>query len=554
VAKQKRAVEDAQLIAAIVEYSDDAIIGSTLDFIITSWNPAAERMYGYSGKEIIGKSSSLLVPEDRAEEFLATVAMLKEGKVVKRFETMRVRKDGSVVPVSLTVAPIYDEDGAIVGASAVHRDVTEHRQAFEVAQRMKAIVESSGDAIIGRTLEGVITTWNPAAERMYGYSSKEIIGTSINRLIPEAQMAEMAACVAKVRAGQHVGRIETVRVRKDGTVFPVSITNSPIRDEDGAIVGASAVHRDVTEQRRAFEVAQRMKAIVESSDDAIISVTLEAIVTSWNPAAERMYGYSSEEIVGKSIAHLIPEGHMAEMGAILANVRAGKRVQRFETVRVRKDGSVVPVALTISPLRDEDGAIVGSSAVHRNLTEIQHAARYARSLIEAALDPLATISPTGKITDVNEASVKVTGVPREALIGSDFSQYFTDPDKAREGYARAFARGSLIDYPLTLVHQDGTLVDVLCNASVYRDVNENVLGVLAVARDASKLREQQQLSEQLQEALESRIVIEQAKGITAQRHGVTIDQAYQRIRMHARSHHASLRTVAQAIVEVGLPV
>jgi len=432
VAKQKRAVEDAQLIAAIVEYSDDAIIGSTLDFIITSWNPAAERMYGYSGKEIIGKSSSLLVPEDRAEEFLATVAMLKEGKVVKRFETMRVRKDGSVVPVSLTVAPI--------------------------------------------------------------------------------------------------------------------------RDEDGAIVGASAVHRDVTEQRRAFEVAQRMKAIVESSDDAIISVTLEAIVTSWNPAAERMYGYSSEEIVGRSIAHLIPEGHMAEMGAILANVRAGKRVQRFETVRVRKDGSVVPVALTISPLRDEDGAIVGSSAVHRNLTELQHAARYARSLIEAALDPLATISPTGKITDVNEASVKVTGVPREALIGSDFSQYFTDPDKAREGYARAFARGSLIDYPLTLVHQNGTLVDVLCNASVYRDVNGAVLGVLAVARDASKLRQQQRRSEQLQEALESRIVIEQAKGITAQRHGVTIDQAYQRIRMHARARHTSVRTVAQAIVEVGLPV
>src|SRR6185312_7938195 len=121
----------------------------------------------------------------------------------------------------------------------------------------------------------------------------------------------------------------------------------------------------------------------------------------------------------------------------------------------------------------------------------------------------ATVSPEGKITDVNEASIKVTGVPREALIGTDFSQYFTDPDKAREGYARAFASGSLINYPLTLVHQDGTLIDVLCNASVYRDINGNVLGVLAVARDASQLRHQQQISEQLQEALESRIVIEQ---------------------------------------------
>jgi PAS domain S-box-containing protein len=215
---------------------------------------------------------------------------------------------------------------------------------------------------------------------------------------------------------------------------------------------------------------------------------------------------------------------------------------------------VFPVSITISPIRDEDGAIAGAAGVHRNMTELQHAARYARSLIEASIDPLATVSPAGVITDVNEASIKVTGVPREALIGSDFTQYFTDPDQARAGYARAFAQGSLIDYPLTLVHQDGTLIDVLCNASVYRDSNGTVLGVLAVARDASKLRQQQQLSEQLQQALKSRIVIEQAKGITAERHGITISQAYQRIRTHARNRNASLRAVAQAIVEVGLEV
>ena len=150
--------------------------------------------------------------------------------------------------------------------------------------------------------------------------------------------------------------------------------------------------------------------------------------------------------------------------------------------------------------------------------------------------------------------VKVTGVLREALIGTDFSQYFTDPDKAHQGYQQAFEQGSLADYPLTLIHQDGTLVDVLYNASVYRDYNEKVLGVVAVARDAAKLHQQRQLSEQLQGALESRIVIEQAKGITAERHKVTIDQAYQRIRTHARNNNASLRTVAEAIVEVGLEV
>jgi PAS domain S-box-containing protein len=250
---------------------------------------------------------------------------------------------------------------------------------------------------------------------------------------------------------------------------------------------------------------------------------------------------------------------------VLAKVKAGEHIDHLDAIGVRKDGSVFPVSLTVSPICGPDGAVVGTicgpdgavvgtSMISRDMTDIRHALRYARSLIEAAVDPLVTISPEGKITDVNEASVKVTGIERDELIGTDFSQHFTDPDKAHEGYQRAFEQGSLIDYPLTLISEDGKLTDVLYNVSVYRDFNDKVLGLVAVARDAAQLREQQQLSEQLQEALESRIVIEQAKGITAHRHRATIDQAYQRIRTHARNNNTSLRKVAVAIVEVGLEV
>jgi PAS domain S-box-containing protein len=320
------------------------------------------------------------------------------------------------------------------------------------------------------------------------------------------------------------------------------------------IVGVCTVHRDISEQTRAFDVAQRMEAIVESSDDAIIALTLEGSVTSWNPAAESLFGYTTEEIIGKPAETVTPKDRPEEMKDILDKVKAGQHIDHLETIRVRKDGSVFPVSLTVSPIRDADGAIVGTSMISRNMAELKHAVRYARSLIEAALDPLVTISPAGKITDVNEATIKVTGVARDELIGTDFSQYFTDPEQAHDGYKRAFSQGSLIDYPLTLIHQDGTLVDVLYNASVYRDFNDDVLGVVAVARDSSKLRQQQELSSQLQDALKSRIVIEQAKGITAQQHGLTIDQAYQRIRTHARNNNASMRMVAEAIVEVGLKV
>jgi len=432
--------------------------------------------------------------------------------------------------------------------------VAKQEPAVEDAQLIAAVAELSDDAIIGSTLDGIVTSWNPAAETMYSYSSKEIIGKAVGLLAPEDRASEIDAALVRVKDGETVKHLETRLTRKDGKIVPVSLNVAPIRDRDGVLVGACAVHRDITEQGRSFEVAQRMEAIVESSDDAIIALTMEGIVTSWNPAAERLFGYTTEEIVGQPAETVTPSDRPDEMKDILAKVKAGEHIDHLETIRVRKDGSVFPASLTVSPIRDAGGALVGTSMISRDMAALKHALRYARSLIEASLDPLVTISPEGKVDDVNDAMIKVTGVSRESLIGTDFAKYFTDTEKAHEGYQQVFENGSLADYPLTLIHEDGTLLDVLYNASVYRDFNENVLGVVAVARDAAKLHQQRQLSEQLQGALESRIVIEQAKGITAQRHGIVIDQAYQRIRTHARSNNASLRTVAEAIVDVGLEV
>ena len=269
-------------------------------------------------------------------------------------------------------------------------------------------------------------------------------------------------------------------------MIPVSLTVSPIRDADGAVVGTCVIHRDLTGQTGALETAERMAAIVECSDDAIISRTLDGIITSWNPAAARMFGYSGQEIIGKSIKMLVPQDRFGEMITILAQISAGRAVADFEATRIHRDGSLFPASLTISALRKSTGAVVGASVIYRDVTKLKHAARYARSLIEASLDPLETISPEGKITDVNEAAVKASGVPRNKLIGSDFSGYFTEPDKARQGYQRVFEQGSVTDYPLTLRRHDGTLTEILCNASVYRDAGGIVLGVLAAARDMSQ--------------------------------------------------------------------
>jgi PAS domain S-box-containing protein len=261
-----------------------------------------------------------------------------------------------------------------------------------------------------------------------------------------------------------------------------------------------------------------LAAIVEYSDDAIIGKTLDGVITSWNPAAERLYGYSGEEIVGKSIDLLSPRDRVREIRAMLDKIRAGERVEHHHTFRVRKDGTVIPVSLTASPIRNRDGAIVGVSSIARDLTKQELASELSRSMIEASLDPLVTISPEGKITDVNEATVKATGVPREELIGTDFSGYFTDPEKAEEIYQRVFTEGMAVDYPLTIRHRDGRFTEVLYNASVFRGADDKVLGVFAAARDVTKqVHAQREVAEQQARELERLAELERFQRLTVGR-------------------------------------
>jgi PAS domain S-box-containing protein len=279
---------------------------------------------------------------------------------------------------------------------------------------------------------------------------------------------------------------------------PVVEKNRNREKKDGREHGQAGVSRFSEE---AFDDRTLLLAsIVESSDDAIITKTSKGFITSWNSGAERIYGFTAEEVLGEPISILIPPGHSDEVPGILEGIKRGKSIRHYETVRKRKDGQLINVSVSISPVKDKEGRILGASTIARDITaevgarsqaeeKLAAASQYARSLIEASLDPLVTISPEGKIMDVNEATVKVTGIPRAKLIGTDFSDYFTEPEKAREGYQQVFQKGFVTDYPLTIRHKDGRLMNVLYNASVYRDVEGNVLGVFAAARDVTAQRE-----------------------------------------------------------------
>jgi PAS domain S-box-containing protein len=254
-----------------------------------------------------------------------------------------------------------------------------------------------------------------------------------------------------------------------------------------------------------------LASTVESSDDAIITKTSSGIITSWNKGAESIYGFAASEVLSKPVSILIPPGQTDEVPAILERIQRGEGIHHYETVRQRKDGQLIHVSVSISPIRDKAGQIIGASTIARDVTaevearkqaeeQLASASQYARSLIESSLDPLVTISADGKITDVNEATIKVTGIAREQLIGTDFSNYFTEPEKAREGYQQVFARGFVTDYPLTIRHKDGRLTDVLYNASVYKDARGNVIGVFAAARDVTAQKQASQYARSLIES------------------------------------------------------
>ena len=206
----------------------------------------------------------LIIPRDRWPEEDDIIRRVLHGEHVRAVETVRVRKDGTRVDVSLTASPIRFPDGRILGISKISRDITERKrideinaEALEAFRRLAIVVESSDDAIVTKDLDGIIRSWNPAAERMFGYTADEALGHSIRMIVPSDRQDEETAVLDRISRGEKVDHYETIRRRKDGSYVPISLTVSPIQDRHGTVSGASKIARDVSERKRAEEARER---------------------------------------------------------------------------------------------------------------------------------------------------------------------------------------------------------------------------------------------------------------------------------------------------------
>ncbi len=297
-----------QLQTTILANIQESVIVTDLQGKIVYWNEGAEHIFGYSASEMLGKTPALLYPEAARAEFLPDLQHIREGKPYIE-EWRGQRKDGAPIWIDIRTTLLLNTKGEASGFIGVGKDITERKQADEARLQLAAIVETSDDAIIGKTVEGIITSWNEAAKRMYGYTAKEAVGQPITLLFPPDRQDEFAAIMERITRGEQVNHYETKRVKKDGSFIAVSVTVSPIKDSEGNIIGASAIARDITQQKRleaeVRQSKQQLEEILRHIADGITVQDRSGTIIYANDAGAKFCGFASaQEMLALDLARL----------------------------------------------------------------------------------------------------------------------------------------------------------------------------------------------------------------------------------------------------------
>ena len=515
----------AGVLEASTEYS---IIGKSLDGTILLWNEGARRMYGYEADEVVGRKNAdiLHTPEDvaagKSREMMD--AALRDGK----WEGVigRVRKDGRRISARVVVTPRRDGSGQPVGFLLVSKDISNELRFTEELRRAKLfdsaivgnaqeavdfignILESSTEySIIGKDLDGRILLWNEGARRLYGYEPEEVVGKAYSSILHTPEDVDAGKpreyMDIALRDGKWEGTIE--RVRKNGQRFTARVVTTPRRDASGRAIGFLLISKDISDEIRLTEELKATqfytRSLIESNIDALMTTDPLGVISDVNQQMEQLTGYRRDELIGSPFKNYFTEPARAEEGIRLV-LREG-RVTNYELTALSRDGRMTVVSYNASTFRDATGRLQGVFAAARDITEqkkleqqLRESESYNRGLIEASVDGLITVDPSGAISDVNEQMSRMSGYRREELIGTPFADYFVDADRATAGVNETFDKGVVTDYVLSLSTRDSRQIRVSFNASVFKDPSGSVRGIFASARD---ITEQARLQGQLAE-------------------------------------------------------
>ncbi|MEU6221940.1 PAS domain S-box protein [Streptomyces sp. NPDC047022] len=358
----------------LLEAAPDAMVIVDDAGIIRLINAQTEALFGYRREELLGHPVELLVPgrfrTHHTEHRNAYAHNQQVRPMGAGLDLYGLRKDGTEFPVEISLSPLETADGLLVSAAV--RDVSERKAAEE---RFRGLLEAAPDAIVIVDDTGIIRLINAQTEALFGYRREELLGHPVELLVPgrfRTHHTEHRNAYAHNQQVRPMGAgLELYGLRKDGTEFPVEISLSPLETADGLLVSAAV--RDVSERKAAEERINELAALVESSQDAILAKTLDGYITYWNAAAQRLYGFTATEVMGRHVSVLAPPEREHEITELLERLRKGEKVEHFETLRVTRSGDLLDVDVTLWPTRARNGAVVGACAIVRDISDRKRA-------------------------------------------------------------------------------------------------------------------------------------------------------------------------------------
>ena len=515
-------------------------IGSSIDSLasLTADNPVQQRHIADLRR----------LSQDKLDEIAQTIALYRSGNVEQAktlvlsdrglldmdrlrlvFAQMRgeeVRLGGirsaayrhslRMTALSLWLVTLAAIVGLIALAGFILRQRTlREKHAIELSAReewFRTTLTSIGDAVIATNRSAIVTFLNPMAEKLTGRSLNEAVGKTIREVFPIFNESTGEPAIDPVRKVIELGTIaglanHTALRRSDGFMVPIDDSAAPIRDENGELVGVVLVFRDITERRQAEDASRLLGSIVESSDDGIVSKDMNGVVTSWNHGASIIFGYSAQEMIGKSILTIYPPGCQNELQEILGRLRRGEHIEHYYAVRRRKDGKMIHVSLSVSPLRDTNGKITGACKVVRDITsqvEAQKEIVLQREWLSVTLrsigDAVIATDTEGRVSYLNPVAEQLTGWISDKAVGRPLTEVMQiiheESRQPVESPVMKVLREDkvvgLTNHTL-LVARDGTEVAIDDSAAPIRDAQGELIGVVLVFRDVTAERRSEEI-------------------------------------------------------------
>ncbi|MFN8507395.1 MAG: PAS domain S-box protein [Dehalococcoidia bacterium] len=496
----------------LVETLHEGIWMTNADGITTYANAHAAQIMGVAPEEMAGKPfSAVISKQDRRHG--QPIGERRRTGVSEQYDFKIHRLDGETRWVMVSAAALKTAGGAFDGTIVSMVDITARKQQEEELARLAAIIESAGDIIIDRDLDGRITSWNHGAERAFGYTAAELVGSD-GAVLAAGKNAPTQAAIERVLAGQTIRMEETPRRHRDGHTIYVSGTMFPRRDGEGQIAGVSSITRDVTAERAGREAMARMAAIVDASTDVIMTFGLDGRITDWNRSAERVLGYTAGEAIGQTMALIAPPGEPTRWPALFQRALRGERFGatggRIESRRRAKDGRIVLFDVSIFPVRDASDAITGVVVTATDVTEQRRRQREVERLaaiVDSSTDAILLVGRDERILAWNRAAERHLGWPAAEAIGQPVS-LIDVPGRERHYSAlleRAFA-GELTPDEMRLETErrakDGSVHPFLVTLFPITE-NGEITAIGVIAREISDLRRQSEAMARLAAIVES---------------------------------------------------